>query len=195
MANNSTEQTYLKNFLMQFDELSKEERESLAKELDVRTFAKGSVLLRQGEPCYHCYFVLSGCVRQYGVNEDGQENTSFFFTEGHAVAQMSDSEMGQEALHFWEASQDSVLLVGDLRMESAFLQKYPPLADIIRKMLEKSFGKTRQDFAQFISSSPIQRYESLKESRPELLERVPQHQIASYLGITPESLSRLKRRL
>ena len=64
-----------------------------------------------------------------------------------------------------------------------------------RKMIEESFGNVQDEFATFIASTPEERFKTLLLKRPKLIDRVPQHQLASYLGITPESLSRIKKRL
>ncbi|MNC80460.1 hypothetical protein D3C75_1332500 [compost metagenome] len=64
-----------------------------------------------------------------------------------------------------------------------------------RRMIEESFGQVQEEFAAFIASSPEDRLKKLLHSRPGLISRVPQHQLASYLGMTPESLSRIKKRI
>jgi CRP-like cAMP-binding protein len=73
--------------------------------------------------------------------------------------------------------------------------KYPQLETMIRKMMEINLGEIQEQFGEFINSSPEERYESVLRKRPQLVDRVPQHQLASYLGITPESLSRIKKRI
>lgn len=72
--------------------------------------------------------------------------------------------------------------------------RFPKLLEITRNIMEQDFGKTQEAFSRFISASPEERYLQLMESRPELFQRVPQHQIASYLGMTAESLSRIRKR-
>ncbi len=74
-------------------------------------------------------------------------------------------------------------------------QKYPELEKVTRSMLELSIGETQDETALFMSSTPEQRYLRLVQKRPSLINRVPQHQLASYLGMTPESLSRIKKRI
>ncbi len=66
---------------------------------------------------------------------------------------------------------------------------------MIRKMMEINLGEIQDQLGEFISSSPEERYETILRKRPQLIDRVPQHQLASYLGITPESLSRIKKRI
>lgn len=71
---------------------------------------------------------------------------------------------------------------------------HPVLETMTRKMMEEDMGTMRDDFSAFISSTPEERYYGLMEKRPDLVDRVPQYQLASYLGIKPESLSRIKKR-
>lgn len=66
---------------------------------------------------------------------------------------------------------------------------------MIRKMMEINLGEMQEQFSAFISSSPEERYKTVLNQRPQLIDRVPQHQLASYLGITPESLNRIKKRM
>ena len=80
-------------------------------------------------------------------------------------------------------------------MEQVMYTKHTQLEIMTRKMIEENFGKVQEEFATFIASTPAERLKTLLLKRPELIDRVPQHQLASYLGITPESLSRIKKRL
>jgi CRP-like cAMP-binding protein len=87
------------------------------------------------------------------------------------------------------------LVVGSLDYEQEMYQKFPKLAALTRALMEQDFGKTQSAFVAFMSSSPEERYRKLLTDRPDLLGRAPQHQIASYLGVTPESLSRIRKRI
>ncbi|MNN63988.1 hypothetical protein D3C81_1794030 [compost metagenome] len=75
------------------------------------------------------------------------------------------------------------------------LHKHAQLETMIRKMVEENLGEVQDELTSFIASNPEERYKALLQKRPHLLTRVPQHQLASYLGITPESLSRIKKRV
>ncbi|GAA4318388.1 hypothetical protein [Compostibacter hankyongensis] len=86
-------------------------------------------------------------------------------------------------------------MVGEFSREQLMYRQFPALEAITRKIIEQDYGKTRENFAVFITSSPEERYIHLLKTKPELVQRVPQHQLASYLGITPESLSRIRKRI
>ncbi|MBW9234338.1 Crp/Fnr family transcriptional regulator, partial [Leptospira santarosai] len=164
--------------------------------LRIDKYNKGKCLLRQGEPStIKCYFVLKGCVRQFFIDESGKEVTSNFFTEEQAIPIINEKNQGDFSNYSLVCVEDCILVVGDIDSEKMMFNKYPQLEIMIRKMMEINLGEMREQFGEFINSSPEERYESVLKKRPQLIDRVPQHHLASYLGITPESLSRIKKRI
>ncbi|MNY45823.1 hypothetical protein D3C86_1809550 [compost metagenome] len=87
------------------------------------------------------------------------------------------------------------MVVGDLDKERDMYDKHPQLESMTRRMMEENFSQVQEEFAAFIAASPEDRVKTLLMKRPSLINRAPQHQLASYLGITPESLSRIKKRI
>jgi CRP-like cAMP-binding protein len=166
----------------------------LMDQLPVAAYPKKQFIQHLGEVADKCFFVLKGCVRQFHL-EDGMEKTTAFFTEGDAIVDFESFQHGTPSKHYWITVEDSILMSGTSEDEEKTYAEFPQLEQLTRKMMADNFGKMQQDFAGFISASPEERYLNLLENRPELILRVPQHQIASYLGMTPESLSRLKKRL
>jgi CRP-like cAMP-binding protein len=176
-------------------DLDDAERRRLAEELPVREFRKGAVLLSQGDVPVSCYFVLKGCVRQFSLTEDGEETSIEFFMEEEAVLIFGSQAERKPSEYSLACIEDSEILVGVLNGLPAMFAKYPKLVSITRTMMERDFAKTQADFASFKALCPEARYRSLLEKRPELLKRVPQYQLASYIGVTPESLSRIRKRI
>lgn len=186
--------TKLLEFISKIPSLSEEEGKQIAENITVREYPKGTVLLKEGQKNTECYFVLKGCVRQYFF-ADGEEKTTSFFTEEQAVVSVT-SYMGQTlSNHYLSCVEDSILIVGDFNAGVEMYQKFPKLESITRMMMEQDYGKIQDSLTSFITSSPEERYLNLLKTRPELLQRVPQHQIASYLGMKPESLSRIRKRI
>jgi CRP-like cAMP-binding protein len=181
-------------FLSQFDELNKSEINELARLMTVKEFKKNKLLVKQGQFCNLCYFLLKGCLRQYIVT-DGAEKTIAIYTEQQAVNFYTNQGNEKASESFLVSVEDTVVLVGNPEKDQALFSQFPKLVEITRKMMEKDFGEMQNSFAKFITSSPEERYLSLLKERPELLQRVPQTIIASYLGITPESLSRIRKRI
>ncbi len=188
-------QNELLHYISQFPALTDEEIREIASNIPVQTFKKGTILLKEGDTADKCFFVLKGCVRQYHLVDDDEEKTTAFFTEEQAVVSFASYSQQLPSKHYWSCVEDSVLVVGSLDYEQEMYQKFPKLAAITRALMEQDFGKTQEALVAFISSSPEERYQKLLAERPALLGRVPQHQLASYLGVTPESLSRIRKRI
>lgn len=184
----------LLQFLSKFNELSQQQREELANLMTTREIAKSDAVVVQGQSCSLCFFVLKGCLRQY-VLVDGIEKTTAIYTEEQAINYFTNQGTGSLSDNFLVALEDSVVLVGNPEQDVQLYARFPELADITRRMLETDFGKTQKSLAKFITLSPKDRYLSLLEERPDLIQRVPQVILASYLGITPESLSRIRKRI
>lgn len=183
----------LLDFLSGFPELDEEERLAIGAKIPVREYKKGDILVSEGDVPPECYFVLQGCVRQYYLI-DGDEKTTAFFTERQAVAATNFVEQ-TPSKYYLSCVENAKLIVGSIHQDMEMYKQFPKLETITRSMIEHDYSNTREDFAAFITSSPEKRYLDLLETRPNLLNRVPQHQIASYLGVTPESLSRIRKRI
>lgn len=187
----------MKNIL--FDFISKyisltEEEQNVLLSLDIfRSIKKGTILLKEGQKSKESYFVLKGCIRTYYIL-DGDEKTTAFYTEMEAftppcVINKTLSE------YYVACTEDSIITVSDADMEVEVNSKFPKFEIMCRLLSEELLAKQRIDFDEFKTSSPEQRYLNLMQKRPDLIQRVPQHQLASYLGIKPQSLSRLRARI
>ncbi len=186
-------QDKLFEFIAKYIALTEEEKNVLLS-LDIfRSVKKGTVLLEVGQKSKDSYFVLKGCIRTYYII-DGEEKTTGFYTEMEAltppcVVHKSPSEYSISCL------EDTILTVSNLDMEEEVNSKFPKFEIMCRVLSEELLAKQRIDFDEFKTSSPEQRYLNLLQKRPDLIQRVPQHQLASYLGIKPQSLSRLRARI
>ncbi|MDR6999658.1 Crp/Fnr family transcriptional regulator [Neobacillus niacini] len=186
----------LLKYMSDFTSLSEDEQRAISESLRIDEYKKGKYLLRQGElSSIKCYFILMGCVRQFFIDESGKEVTSNFFTEEQAIPIMNEQTQGDLSKYSLVCVEDCILVVGNVYSEKTMFNKYPQMETMIRKMMEINLGEIQEQFGEFINSSPEERYESILRKRPQLVDRVPQHQLASYLGITPESLSRIKKRI
>lgn len=181
-------------YLSKFPELPEKDRLAIAGAIPVEWLKKGTILLKEGEISRTCYFVLKGCVRQYHM-VDGEERTTAFFTEEQAVVSFTSYTTQTPCDHYFACVEDSLLMIGEASREKQMYENFPQLEVITRKMMQQDHGKTQDTLSSFITSSPEERYLQLLKTRGDLFQRVPQHQLASYLGIAPESLSRLRRRL
>lgn len=158
-----------------------------------QTLPARTVLLRAGEVAQRLYIVRQGCIRQW-FNHDGKDVTLQFFFEGQPVASI-ESFMRETPSSFsietieptvvWECGKAEILRLADDSAE---------LKDEFCKLITDRLINYTHLFLSRIKDSPQQRYLRLLEERPEIIKRVPQHYIASYLGITPVSLSRIRNR-
>ena len=186
-------QNLLFDFISKYISLTGDEWNAIVS-LDLfRSVKKGAVLLKEGQKSQDSYFVLKGCIRVYYII-DGEEKTTAFYTEmdaftPHCVINKATSE------YFISCVEDSILAVSNSDMEVEINSKFPKFDIMCRMLSEELLAKQRIDFDEFKTSSPEQRYINLMQKRPDLIQRVPQHQLASFLGIKPQSLSRLRARI
>jgi CRP-like cAMP-binding protein len=184
----------LLQFLSEFDELSEKEIHNLANSLSVMEIKKDNMLVQEGELCNVCYFVLKGCLHQFIV-KNGVEKTIAIYTENQAVNYYSNTDEQQKSESFLTSIEDTVVLIGSPDKDKELYSKFPVLAEITRNMIEADFGETQKTLTKYITSNPEERYLNILNERPHLFQRVPQYIIASFLGVTPESLSRIRKRL
>ncbi|QOI98398.1 MAG: Crp/Fnr family transcriptional regulator [Flammeovirgaceae bacterium] len=186
-------QDILFSFISRYVSLTEDEKNAI-RSLDLfRTVKKGTVLLKEGQKSQNSYFVLKGCIRVYYII-NGEEKTTAFYTEldaltPHCVISKTPSE------YYISCIDDTILAVSNADMEAAINASFPKFESLCRMLSEELLAKQRTDFDEFKTSSPEQRYLNLVQKRPDLIQRVPQHQLASYLGIKPQSLSRLRARI
>jgi CRP-like cAMP-binding protein len=180
-------------YLSKYMTISNELEEAIIRSEFIRSYKKGTILLEKGKISNECYLVIKGCIRSYYLN-DGNEVTTDFFTEEQSV---TPSAYGKNipSAYYLECIEDTVAGVGTPELETEFYQKFPPLESLTRVWVEAIIAKQQDTFAEFKMASPEERYMQLQKSRPDLIQRVPQYQLASYLGVQPESLSRIRRRL
>ena len=181
------------DFISKYIPLSKEEKIAI-RSLDIfRTVKKGTLLLKEGQRSAEGYFVLKGCLRIF-YNIDGEEKTTAFYTEMQGITPSCVLDK-QPSEYYISCTEDSIITVSNPDMEAEIFQKFPKFETLCRILSEELLSKNQSSFDEFKTSSPEQRYLSVLKNRPNLLQRVPQHQLASYLGITPQSLSRMRSRL
>jgi CRP-like cAMP-binding protein len=180
-------------FLSKYIALTDEEKNALLS-LDLfHAIKKGTILLKEGQKTKNSYFVIKGCMRTYYVI-DGEEKTTAFYTELEGLT--PPCVINNTPSDFYvNCIEDSILLISDADMGAEVNSKFPRFDTLCRILSEELLAKQQVDFDAFKTSSPEQRYLNLIDKRPDLIQRVPQHQLASYLGIKPQSLSRLRARI
>ena len=155
---------------------------------------KKTVLLKAGDVSGEIYFVTNGCLRLF-YEKDGMDISAYFFTE-NMFAGAYDSFVSQKASrHSIEAFEDcEILRLSGTKLNKLY-SKLPKMNEFMRKIIEARFFDLHDLFTSLILDSPEERYLNFLHYRLDLVNRIPQHHIATFLGITPESLSRIRKRI
>ena len=184
---------FLVDYFSQYITLSEEEVQLIQQEDIIREYKKGDILLREGEIAQECFLVLKGCVKRYYL-EDGEEKIMEFYTENDPIAPVSYTTK-EPSEYFISCVEPSVISTGTEERTQRFLQEFPRFVPIFVKIGDSLSAKKQVSLDEYKNLSPEERYQKLLENRPDLVNRVPQYMIASYLGIQPESLSRIRKRI
>lgn len=182
----------IRSIISRMEMLNKDEIEIIIEKTIVDSFKKGTVLLKEGQIPKKCYMVVEGCVREY-ILKNGEDISTSFFVEGDTFT--PNSENNEPSKYYWECIEDCVLTISDKNFEEEIRTALPRLDAVFQEIAIQKINKSKEELSQFMSSSPEERYLNLLETKPHLLNRVSQHQIASYLGMKPQSLSRIRKRL
>ena len=129
----------------------------------------------------------------YTVN--GSERTAFFYTENLFVSSYQSFTKQVPAQHSFQCVEDSELVVITHERAYEMLQRYPKFEILARIMMEEELILYQDIIATFITMSPEERYLNLLNTQPGLLQRIPQYHLATYIGVSPETLSRIRKRV
>lgn len=174
--------------------LSNEESEAIITSMQTKELKKGEYLLKEGQISANTYFVLEGCIREY-ILSDGEEKTTNFFSEEQWAIALNSTNPESSVMHNWVCIEDTVVVVGNEQKAQELFKEFPGLETISRAIMEVAFAEQKEALASYYTDSPEQRYRKLLKTRPGLVQRIPQYHIASYIGIKPESLSRIRKRM
>lgn len=182
------------NRLSTFIPLNKSEQEQFISRLQVKNFNKKELVLQEGQVCKYAYFINYGCLR-YFYNIDGQENTAEFFFENGWYADYASFLTGMPTNQNIETLEKTELLLlsnTDLELLYTIIPKFERFGRI---MAQNAFLGIRHRSEMLVNFTAEERYINLINERPKVFTRIPQHYIASYLGIKPPSLSRIRKRI
>jgi CRP-like cAMP-binding protein len=158
-----------------------------------RTLTKGQHLFREGDTGEALYFIRTGLLRYYYLAE-GVEHTGQFFDEGKFVGDVFALTTGAPGLQNIDALEPTAVIVIPLTALTASYEADHAFERFGRRLMEEAMAGSQRRTATLLKLSPEDRYTRFVTTRPEIARRVPQYIVASYLGITPEALSRIRRR-
>ena len=182
------------NYFSSISPLSEEESKAILDSMCIKTFEKGAFLLKEGKISLDTYFILEGCVREFIVI-DGEEKSTNFFTEEQWVISLNNFGPQNASTHNLVCVEDTTVCVGNEQQAQLMFKRFPRFETISRAIVESDFANQKKLLMSYLTDSPEQRYIKLLETRPYIFQRVPQYQIASYIGVKPESLSRIRKRI
>lgn len=175
--------------------LEEEEKEMIAGRASRRKIKRRQMILQEDFTCKHYTFVVQGCFRMYAVDDKGTEHNVQFAAENDWIADIGSFHSGKPSGFFIEALEPSEIIQIE-RQDLYFLYlNVPKLDRIFKVIIENKFVELQNRVLQNISSTAQQRYLYFLEQYPHLANRLPNTQIASYLGITPEFLSKIRKDL
>ena len=175
--------------------LTDEEFKITSKFFIPKKLRKHQFLLNEGYVCRHVAFVNSGCLRKYTIDNKGAEHIIQFAIEDWWISDLDSFFSGLPAKSNIDALQDSEILLLEKSARDELLDNCPKMERLFRLQIESGYAATQQRIVDSLSASAEERYLKFIKTYPKIFEIVPQNQIASYLGITPQSLSRIRKEL
>jgi len=161
----------------------------------VRKLRKHQFLLQAGDICKQHAFVSKGCLRSYSVDSDGVEHTVKFAVENWWIGDRDSLMSGEPAMLNIDAVEDSEVVLLSTKNFDLICQKIPAFNNMVNNLLQSAYNASQNRILANISLSAIEKYEHFLQRYPDLALRIPQGMIASYLGMSPETLSRVRNQI
>ena len=185
-------------FFHKFNEkvnLSKEEEEVIKQYLTPKKLRKKQYLLQEGDVCKHIAFVEKGALKAYVVDDAGVESIIQFALEGWVISDLYSFLTGEPATYNIDALENAELVLISKSAHEELLKKLPKYETYIRLQITGAYIALQKRLTSIISLPLEERYKNFLAVYPNIAQRVPQHMIASYMGLTPETLSRVRSRM
>ncbi|MUH34988.1 Crp/Fnr family transcriptional regulator [Zobellia amurskyensis] len=187
--------TTLKTFLTTNLNVDANEVVAILDNCTTKTVKKDTYLLRKDERCTHTFFVEKGLLRQYSIDDKGKEHVIAFAPENWFVTDRESSYFNSPSVYYIQALEDSQVVLIDESFVQNLSEKIPSFIDFNTRLLHNHIRHLQKRVNELLSASAEERYLQFVKMYPDILLRVPQTMVASYLGITPESLSRVRKGL
>jgi len=174
--------------------LDETEQNAVSELLETKEFKRSHYLLKEGEVSNAFFFLQKGCIRLF-YNVDGDEKSAFFYTEGQFVSSYESFIKQSPCNHYLQCVEDCEVVVIGFEAAEALLKLSPKFDALARIMMEEELALYQRIVASYVTQNPEKRYQQFSSENPHLMQRLPQHYIASYLGVSAETLSRIKKRV
>lgn len=187
----------IENLIKYFEQhikLNETEQDFIKENIPIVSCKKNQLLLSEGEISTEFYFILSGGIRLY-YNVGIEEKTAFFYFENMFVSSYESFTKKTPSNHNLQAIENTTVAVVSFEMAYKLLELFPKFEFLARIMMEEELVVYQDIVSSFITLSAEQRYSKLLEKKSPLIQRIPQYQLATFLGVTPETLSRIRKRM
>ena len=159
-----------------------------------KSYPAKTLLLKEGEIAHSIFFVKKGCLRA-GFTEGAREITFQFFFENDRIASFESFMTSSPSDLFIETVEPTTVVILKKKDFDFLMHKFPEIKEILLQIITRRFKHYARLFHSHIRNNPKQRYLELLNNEPRIVQRIPQKYIASYLGITPVSLSRIRSKI
>lgn len=173
--------------------LTSEEETLIRATFQPKKLRKKQYFLQEGDVCKHVGFIVKGAMRQYSVDDKGVEHIVHLYIENYWAGDRESSIMLTPSNYNIDAWEDTEMLIITRAEMLDLMEKIPALVKMIRLMDERNAIANQRRLSSTISNTAEKRYEEFADNHPQFIQRFPQHIIASYLGITKETLSRIRK--
>lgn len=175
--------------------LTPEEQQLFLSKLEIQHHKAKTILLSPGQICKHSYFVNSGILRSFNINDNIVEHVLNFACEGWWIGDMYSLISQKPGNLFIEVLEDAELVLLSKENQEQLYTEIPKLERFFRILIENSLVAHQERLMDNLSLSAEERFEKFRKRYAELIYKIPQKQIASYIGVTPEFFSKMKSRL
>ena len=174
-----------------YSPLSPECGQALLERLNIRSVDKGEYIVKEGQYAHHAYFILQGTARAFYL-KDGKDVSDWFAFENEFISSIVSLFGDKPSPHYIEVLQDSILIEISKEVMDELAEKYHDFERLIREVVTQTMLSQQERISSILFHSAEQRYEQILSIRPDIINRVPLMHIASYLGMTLETLSRVR---
>ena len=185
----------ISNYLSEVLEIPKEAVATCGDLYTLKKVAKNELLLSEGEICMDTFFVEKGLLRMYSLDRNGKEHIIQFAPENWLISDRSSLNFNQKSKYYIEAVEDSEVFLLSKDFFTSMVEKFPQTAENNDMLLQKHIRNLQNRVNSLLADTAEERYMTFIKMYPDILLRVPQWMVASYLGITPESLNRVRKEL
>ena len=182
------------DYCSQFVDFTSSEKKTISNRMVVRSVPKNFTLVDLGDVAREIYFINQGIMRYFYITEDGKDITGFVYLDNMFAGSIDSFFSQTESTQILETLSDCELLVLGYSSLHELFDEIPKMNVLIRKLIQVRMAHALKIIAALIINKPEQRYTAFTELHPGIEQKIPQHILASFMGITPVSLSRIRKR-